>query len=99
MKKSIGLKGKFWAAMGVLFVCMITLGAGTVFEVRKIRGQVDAIGKSASPLALSSMELRYWNEKSMSTIEASALAARKYAPGFLAASEIAPTRPRHWNRA
>ena len=23
MKKSIGLKGKFWAAMGVLFICML----------------------------------------------------------------------------
>ena len=77
MKRSIGLKGKFWAAMGALFVFMVAMGVSTVFEVRKILGQVDAIEKSASPLALSSMDLLYWSGKSMSTIQASALAARK----------------------
>ena len=77
MKRSIGLKGKFWAAMGALFVFMVAMGVSTVFEVRKILDQVDAIEKSASPLALSSMDLLYWSEKAMSTIQASALAARK----------------------
>jgi len=88
MRAEIGLKGKFWAAMAVLFVCIAALGGNTIFEVRKILPEVNAIGKSASPLALGSMDLLYLSGKSMSIIQASALAARKDILGGL--DEVEP---------
>jgi methyl-accepting chemotaxis protein len=63
--------------MAVLFGLMMVIGVGTIFGVRNIVDQVGTIRDFSSPLAVSSMNLLYWTEKSLDTFTVAALGSRK----------------------
>lgn len=77
MFKSTYLKTRLWLAMGLMIALLAVVGLSNILSNAEIVKQTQIIENAAYPLAINTTNLQLWVERSMSTINAAALASRE----------------------
>ena len=77
MFKSTYLKTRLWLAMGLMIALLAVVGLSNILSNAKIVKQTQIIENAAYPLAINTTNLQLWVERSMSTVNAAALASRE----------------------
>ena len=74
---SLGIQTRLWAAMGVLIALMLIIAVDSIYSMDRVSREIESMDKRANPLAISAMDLALRTERSVSAINAAALASRK----------------------
>ena len=74
---SLSIRARLWGAMGLLIALMLIIAVDSIHSMDRISKEIESMEQTAYPLAISSLDLAIGTERSVSAINAAALASRK----------------------
>ena len=75
--KLLSIRARLWAAMGLLIALMLIIAVDSIQSMDRISKEIESMQQRTYPLAISSLDLAIKTERSVSAINAAALASRK----------------------